>query len=355
MATAQRIPVGLSTASVYPENTESAFRFAADLGFDGVELMVWADPVSQNVRAVRSLVRNYGVPVLAVHAPCLLISQRVWGADPVAKLDRSVRIAGLLGARTVVVHPPFRWQRRYADGFADQVAALEARGEVAVAVENMYPMRADVLFGGRDRGAELLRRRGPGRAVSAYSPSIDPTDTGFGHYTLDLSHTATAGMDPLELADRMGEGLNHLHLADGRGASLDEHLLPGTGTQPCEQVCRRLAAGDFGGQVVLEVSTQSARSRAERSAMLAQALSFARRHLDRPARRVLTTGPEHPRAGGLARVPRPDAPSSETGGPRGEQRGTGEQGSGERAVRTFTTPPDRPPRAADGTTDQETP
>ena len=38
MGTAQRILVGLSTASVYPENTEAAFRFAADLGYDGTEL-----------------------------------------------------------------------------------------------------------------------------------------------------------------------------------------------------------------------------------------------------------------------------------------------------------------------------
>ncbi len=125
MMTANGIRVGLSTASVYPENTEAAFRFAADLGYDGVELMVWAEPVSQDLGAVERLVRKYGVPVLAVHAPCLLISQRVWGADPVAKLERSVRAAEILGAATVVIHPPFRWQRRYADGFADQVAALE--------------------------------------------------------------------------------------------------------------------------------------------------------------------------------------------------------------------------------------
>lgn len=77
MPTAQGIRVGLSTASVYPENTEAAFRFAADLGFDGVELMVWAEPVSQDPTSVERLVREYGVPVLAVHVPCLLISQRV--------------------------------------------------------------------------------------------------------------------------------------------------------------------------------------------------------------------------------------------------------------------------------------
>lgn len=278
-----RILVGLSTASVYPENTEAAFEYAADLGYDGVELMVWAESVSQDVAAVTRLVRRYSVPVLAVHAPCLLISQRVWGADPVAKLERSVHAAEDLGARTVVVHPPFRWQRRYADGFADQVGELEeASGHVVVAVENMFPMRADRFWGAKERSAERLERRGgPGPGVSAFAPSYDPTDVGHEHYTLDLSHTATAGMDAFALAERMGGGLTHLHLADGRGASADEHLIPGHGSQPCAALCRSLAESAFSGQAVLEVNTQTARTRAERRSMLAQSLAFAREHLSR--------------------------------------------------------------------------
>lgn len=277
-----QILVGLSTASVYPQNTEAAFEYAADLGYDGVELMVWAEAVSQDMAAVTRLMRKYAVPVLAVHAPCLLISQRVWGADPVAKLERSVRAAETLGARTVVVHPPFRWQRRYVDGFADQVDDLEQRSGVSVAVENMFPMRADRFWGAKVRSAERLERRGgPGPGVSVFAPSYDPTDVGHTHYTLDLSHTATAGTDAVALAERMGGGLTHVHLADGRGASSDEHLIPGHGTQPCAQVCRSLAGAGFDGQVVLEISTQNARTRAERRSMLAQALAFAREHLDR--------------------------------------------------------------------------
>ncbi|WP_305092527.1 sugar phosphate isomerase/epimerase [Prescottella sp. R16] len=276
----RKILVGLSTASVYPENTEAAFRYAAEVGYDGVELMVWAEAVSQDLSAVQRLIRKYAVPVQAVHAPCLLISQRVWGSDPVTKLDRSAEAAEALGASNVVVHPPFRWQRRYADGFSDQVAALEERTGVVVAVENMFPMRADSFFGGRERTAERLRRRGgPGAALSAFSPSYDPTDVGYRHYTLDLSHTATAGMDAMDLARRMGPGLSHLHLADGRGASTDEHLIPGHGTQPCVEVCRHLAGSGFSGQVVVEINTQNARTRPERAAMLGQALGFARENL----------------------------------------------------------------------------
>ena len=217
------IKVGLSTASVYPLRTEAAFEYAARLGYDGVELMVWAESVSQDVDAVERLSDRYQVPVLSVHAPCLLISQRVWGANPIPKLERSVRAAEQLGAQTVVVHPPFRWQRRYADRFVELIDELETSSGIAIAVENMFPVRR---FGSE---------------VSAFHPSIDPTDVGHASYTLDLSHTAAAGADALTLAKRMGTNLTHLHLADGTGLPRDEHLVPGRGEQPCAEVCEHLA------------------------------------------------------------------------------------------------------------------
>ncbi len=280
------IPVGLSTASVYPESVASGFTLAAEHGCDGVELMVWTDPVSQDVPAVARLARDRGIPVLAVHAPCLLITQRIWGPDPVRRLDRAVQAAADLGAPTVVVHPPFRWQRAYADGFAEQVARLEREHGIAVAVENMFPLRLDRVRGAA-AAAVMSGRGGPGPAFSAFAPSYDPTETAAGrpahaHYTLDLSHTATAGTDAVALAARMGTRLRHLHLADGTGAAVDEHLVPGHGTQPCAQVCATLADNGFDGVVVLEISTRSARTHADRSRAVAESVAFARRHLQRP-------------------------------------------------------------------------
>ncbi len=91
-------------------------------------------------------------------------------------------------------------------------------------------MRADRFFGSREPSVRRLQKRGgggPGLAASAFGKSIDPTDDGYANYTLDLSHTATAGgVDALDLLDRMGRNLNHLHLADGHGAATDEHLIP---------------------------------------------------------------------------------------------------------------------------------
>ena len=279
------IAVGLSTASVYPENTEAAFRYAADLGYDGVELMVWAESVSQDVGAVAALVRKYAIPVQAVHAPCLLISQRVWGSDPVEKLERSVRTAETLGATTVVVHPPFRWQRKYAEGFAEQVVDLESKSSVVVAVENMFPMRADSFFGGKDKSAERLRKRGgPGAALSAFSPSYDPTDSDHAHYTLDLSHTATAGMDALELALPYGQGARapapgrRSRGVDGRAPDSGAWLTAVRGVVSaigCERIQRPGCHRDQ--------HAERAHPGGRRASMLAQALAFAREHLARSA------------------------------------------------------------------------
>lgn len=262
------VPVVLSTASVYPESVGAAFELAAELGYDGVELMVWTDAVSQDVAAVDALSSRVGVPVVAVHAPCLAVTQRVWGADPTVRLRRSVEAASRLGAATVVVHPPFRWQRRYAATFVDEVAGAGERAGVAIAVENMFPVG-----------------RGGLRAVP-YDPGFDPTEVGHRHYTLDLSHTAAAGADALALFDRMGSGLRHVHLADGTGLPRDEHLVPGRGTQPCAEVLERVVASGFTGAVVVEISTRRCRTRDDRAALLAESLLFARLYLQPTATRA---------------------------------------------------------------------
>src|SRR5690606_37913736 len=103
----QSVPVLLSTTSVYPEPTSVGFELAAELGNDGVELMVFTDRISQDPSTAASLSRHYGVKIGAVHAPCLLVTHRVWIADPWTRLRRSVQAAEYLEAPTVVIHPPF--------------------------------------------------------------------------------------------------------------------------------------------------------------------------------------------------------------------------------------------------------
>jgi sugar phosphate isomerase/epimerase len=253
--------IALSTASVYPESTAHAFESAARLGYDAVEVMVGIDPVSQDVDTIRHLMDYHEMPVCAVHAPCLLITQRVWGPDPWFKLRKSAEMATAVDAGTVVVHPPFRWQRDYARGFVEGIAALEAESGIVFAVENMYPWRASK------------------RELQAYVPGWNPVDHGYANVTLDLSHTATAGCDALQMADELGSRLHHVHMTDGTGSAKDEHLVPGRGSQPCAELLEMLAVQGFSGSIVLEINTRKAASRAERLADLAESLAFTRLHL----------------------------------------------------------------------------
>ena len=256
------MPVALSTSSVFPDGTAAAFEVASRLGYDGVEIMVMTDAVSQDPVALRRLSDHYAVPILSVHAPCLLVTQRVWGTDPWGKLVRARDAAEELGASTVVVHPPFRWQREYAREFVAGLARMEGETPIRFAVENMYPWRAG------------------SREVKAYSPGWDVRDEDYPHTTLDLSHTAVSGSNALEMARDLGDRLAHIHLADGSGSARDEHLIPGRGTQPCGELLTELSARGFDGTVVVEVSTRSAADRATREADLTEALAFARGHLD---------------------------------------------------------------------------
>jgi len=263
---AARPLIALSTASVIPDRTPDAFEIAARLGYDGVEVLVSADAVSQDVEVLRRLADYHGIPVLAVHAPVLLITQRVWGLEPWGKLVRAKEMAEKLGARVVVVHPPFRWQRDYARDFGPGLERMREETDVVFAVENMYPLRAG--------GAE----------VAAYAPSWNPVLMDAPHVTLDLSHTAASGSDALAMASDLGDRLVHVHMADGTGVTnRDEHLVPGRGAQPCARLLEGLAADGYPGTVVLEVNTRRAISREARVADLAEALEFTRRHLGKPA------------------------------------------------------------------------
>ncbi len=266
------ISIGMSTSCLYPERTERAFAAAKDLGYDGVEVMVTRRAVTQDAGALIALSDRYDLPILSVHAPVLLFTQFVWGRDPRVKLERSAELARAVGAPTVVVHPPFRWQRSYARRFLDVVAATAREYELTVAVENMFPWTVR------------------GRTFSVYAPSWDALELSSDAVTLDFSHAALSGHDGLELATALGPRLRHVHLCDGptvpeNGTAFDEHLPPGEGSQRLAEALSWLAARGWDGGIIAEVNTRHAGDEDDRLAVLRSTLEFARRHTALPAHR----------------------------------------------------------------------
>lgn len=225
----------LSTGSFFP-NTELGFRMAAELGYDGVELMVNHDRPSQSLASVVELSATYHVPVRAVHVPCLMVSQHVWGWRPEVKLRRSLDLAAAVGADVVVTHPPFRWQRDYAAAFGRLVDELNHEGGPVVTVENMYSVAA------------------LGRSVEPYLGNDDRAFGRYGALTLDTSHVGAARQELLERYHLMRGRVRHLHLSDSTSTRGDEHLPPTQGTLPLAALAAEMTADGYDGQVVLEVA-----------------------------------------------------------------------------------------------------
>jgi sugar phosphate isomerase/epimerase len=256
----------MSTSCVYPLGVEDGFRLAKAAGFDGVEIMVTNDSVTQSADSLIELSAKYDIPILSIHAPVLLLTHFVWGRDPQVKLEKSAELAKAVGATTVVVHPPFRWQSGYAENFLRIVAEISNASGIEIAVENMFPWKVK------------------GKSLKAYLPGWDPVVMDCSAVTLDFSHAALSGRDALEMATALGPRLRHIHLCDGSGSLdegkvFDEHLLPGYGSQPVREVLEYLAQGNWDGSVVAEVNTRKAKTEEERLLLLQETVAFGRNHV----------------------------------------------------------------------------
>lgn len=255
------IRIGLSTSAVYPMTVEQCFAVASDLGYDGIEVMITGKADTQDVDLIQSLREKYQLPVISLHAPTLLVMPRVMGKDHAVKLERTAEMARELGAASVVVHPPFRWQGDYATNFATIVRDIAHRTGVTLAVENMFPWRAGL------------------REVMVYLPHWDPVPQEYDNVTFDFSHAATAGTDAMAMIRDLGERLAHIHMTDGNGSLKDEHLVPGRGKMPVAAALQYLAQHNWRGDIVAEVNTRFASSQSVRDDMLIETLRFTRTHL----------------------------------------------------------------------------
>lgn len=229
-----------STASFFARPIGWTFGLAAESGFAGAEVMVTKDPASQDPGRIRALAVETGLEVGALHAPCLLVTRKIWTTDPIAKVRRSVEVAADAGIPVVVVHPPYRWQQAFRRWLVDELPTLEARSGVAVAVENMFPVRI-----GR-------------RSMTFHADHALEELEGLGHVTLDTSHAAVGGHDLVDVRRRFGERLRHVHLSDNAGRGWDSHLPPGDGVLDLDGFLADLATTPYEGAVSLEVDLRPA-------------------------------------------------------------------------------------------------
>jgi sugar phosphate isomerase/epimerase len=241
-------PVLFSSAAFFARPLSWTFRLAAECGYRGMEVMVTKDPESQDPQRIRALAAEFGLTVDALHAPCLLLTRKVWGTDPIGKIDRSVEAAADAGIPVVVVHPPYRWQGAFRRWLVDELPHVEERTGVVVAVENMFPVRL------------------AGRDVTLHANQDLEALAGMHHVVLDTSHAAVAKHDPIDVRRLFGERLRHVHLSDNAGKGWDSHLPPGDGVLDIDGFLEDLARSEYDGAVSLEVDLRPSLGHTERLA-----------------------------------------------------------------------------------------
>lgn len=211
-----------STGPMFARSLDWALAVLAEAGYDGAELMITQDPVTQDPAEVAAASEREGLPIGAVHGPFLLLTRRVYGTDPVVKARRSLELAGAVGADLMIVHPPYRWQRAFHRWLTQEADDEAARLGTRVGVENLYPVAV-----GR-------------RPIRFHRYTTAEHLAPFHHVVLDTSHLGVAGEDVLGTYLALREQVAHLHVSDHRGGTRDSHAPLGHGRLPLGALLRQL-------------------------------------------------------------------------------------------------------------------
>lgn len=261
-------PVLAATGPFFMFSLEETFELIGEAGFDGAELMIMQDKVSQDPLRLGALAARYGVPVPAVHGPFLVATWLVFGTDPKGKLERCVRFAETAKVSTVVIHPPYRWQVQYADWLDEEIPRIREDTGVTIAVENMFAINVN------------------GRSLRFFSGTT-PSELGRWPYlVLDTSHLAVAGGDLLAAWDELADRVVHLHVSNNDGRGRDTHGLLDRGVLPIGDFLQEVGASGFGGAVTLELDVRTwADDRPALLEVLRENLEIARTQLAKGATR----------------------------------------------------------------------
>jgi sugar phosphate isomerase/epimerase len=252
--------IAFSSAAFFARPLSDTFALIARTGYTRAEVMVTKDPASQDPRRMRSLAEGHGLTIDAIHAPCLLLTRRVWGTDPIGKVDRAIEVAEDAEVPLVVVHPPYRWQRSYRRWLIETLPDRMAGTGVTVAVENMFPVRVG------------------GREMTFHADQDLEELEGLPDLVLDTSHAAVAGHDLVDVRRRFNGRLRHVHLSDNAGKGWDSHLPPGSGVLALDGFLDDLAASGYGGSISLEVDLRQHLTNPER---LLEMMVSMREHVER--------------------------------------------------------------------------
>jgi sugar phosphate isomerase/epimerase len=258
----------LSTGSLYTYGLDRVFALAAEVGFDGIEVLVDSRFDTRQLVYLRRLMERYGLPILSIHAPFRLRRLAAWPKSQPESIAATAEIARAVGVDVIIVHLPYWRERAYLRWLRNELRAWQqAHPNPVVAVENM-PVQWVRWWPIGPR--ELWRMN-----------SLDVWGA-FPHLTLDTTHLGTKGLDLLTVYERVRDRVVHVHLSNARreGRRVQEHRRLEDGFLPLDALIGRLAQDRYDGIATVELNPEVLEAEDEEKVRfhLGQQINFCRQH-----------------------------------------------------------------------------
>ncbi len=233
---------GISTSSLYPMETETAFEVLAREGITSLEVFL-NTPGEQDEPYLNELIalkKNYGTQITAVHPylsafePFMVFTAYKRRFEDAKELfRRAFDYTNRLGAAILVFHGDRQGGSLPFNEYIERFGILSEIGQthgVVLAQENVCRCRSrDIEF-----IADMKKALGDSAA-----------------FVLDIKQAVRSGCTPFEVLDAMGNSIRHVHVSDHN--SERDCLPPGKGTFELLAFIEKLGDLDYRGSLIVEL------------------------------------------------------------------------------------------------------
>nr|WP_317414035.1 sugar phosphate isomerase/epimerase [uncultured Solibaculum sp.] len=237
--------VGISTACLYPQETERALDSLLRLGFRNFEIFVntVSEIESEFIDSMRDMVRSMGGNIHSLHPftsgyeSMLLFSTYLRRyEDSLEFYRRYFDAAARAGAKLVVLHGEKTSPKLPSLPLEEYCRRFQRLNEIAR--EYGVIMAQENVNGFRSQDPEFLKgmRHCLGDEVK---------------FVLDIKQSVRAGFTPDLILDAMGQNVIHVHVNDHTKDR--DCMLPGRGNTDYRALKKRLDAMGYSGQWIIEV------------------------------------------------------------------------------------------------------
>lgn len=236
------MPIGVSTACLYPMETEKALRALGESGVRTAEIFLnsWSELSESFVRELSAIREEYGMRITSVHPftsgleSYMLFSGYMRRFQDCREIYKKyATAAAALGAKYIVLHGDRVGNRLPVEEYCRRFLLLQEDAAAYGAVllqENVNKYRASA-----PEFIETLRRLS-GDAIS---------------FVFDIKQSIRAGFGPKAVLDAMDGRVAHVHISDHSEG--DDCLLPGRGACDFRALFSQLTARGYAGDFMIEV------------------------------------------------------------------------------------------------------